>query len=77
MFLESLKAFSFPEKKIQIHHPEAIDDLFVTCCVLHNVLPDYDGHDNYDEIMLEDDEHTNAQNGILETIRRLNSGSGS
>ena len=69
--------FLFLENQIQIHNPKVIDDLFVTCCALHNVLLDYDGCDNWEETILEDDECMNAQHGILETIGRLNSGSGS
>ena len=68
------KRFLFLKNPIRMHHPETIDDLFVTCCVLHNILLDYDGYDNWEEIMLEDDECINVQYGILETIGILNGG---
>ena len=47
------------------------------CCALHNILLDCDGHDNWEEAMLEDDECMNVQHEILETIGRLNSRTGS
>ena len=71
------KRFLFFKNPIRSHHPEAINDLFVTCCVLHNILLDYDGYDNWEDVMLEDDECVNVQYGILETIGRLNSRTGS
>ena len=66
------KRFLFLKNPIRIHHPEEIDRLFVTCCVLHNIILEYDGYDNWEELMLENDECINVQYGILETIGRLN-----
>jgi hypothetical protein len=70
------KRFLFLKNPIRLHHPETIDALFVTCCVLHNILLDYDGYDNWEEVMLEDDECINVQYGILETIGVLTHGGG-
>ena len=50
------KRFLFLKNPIRIHHPEEIDRLFVTCCVLHNIILEYDGYDNWEEAMLENDE---------------------
>ena len=60
-----------------MHHPEEIDRLFVTYCILHNIILEYDGYDNWEEIMFENDECINVHYGILETIGRLNSNANS
>ena len=64
--------FLFTKPPYRMHHPALIDDLFVTCYLTRNILLDYDGCDNWEDTMLEDDECINAQCGILETTCRLN-----
>ena len=37
------KRFLFLKHPIRLHNPQQIEMVFVTCCVLHNILIDYDG----------------------------------
>ena len=48
------KRFLFLKHPIRIHSPHCIQRAFVTCCVLHNILIDYDGYDTWDEDNVED-----------------------
>ena len=48
------KRFLFLKHPIRIHSPHCIQRAFVTCCVLHNILIDYDGYDVWDEDNVED-----------------------
>ena len=66
------KRFLFLKNPIWIYHQEEIDRLFVTCCVLYNIILKYDGYKNWEEIILENNECINMQYGILETIEQLN-----
>ena len=71
------KRFLFLKIKIRIYRPEVTDDFFMTYCAMHNVLLEHCEHDNWEETMLEDDERTSVQCGILEAIGRMNSRPGS
>jgi hypothetical protein len=48
------KRFLYLKHPIRIHSPECIERVFVTCCVLHNILLDYDGYGTWDEDNVED-----------------------
>ena len=41
------KRFLFLKHPIRLHCPDKIHRAFVTCCVLHNILLDYDGYENW------------------------------
>jgi hypothetical protein len=43
------KGFLFLKHPIRIHIPHCIQHAFVTCCVLHNILIDYNGYETWDE----------------------------
>ena len=42
------KRFLFLKHPIWLHEPEQIENAFVTCCVLHNLLLDCDGYDDWE-----------------------------
>lgn len=57
---------------IRIHDPDLIHQTFATRYVLHNLLLEYDGMDNW-EYQLHDNKHdTNAAYGTLETLTSRN-----
>lgn len=57
---------------IRFHNPALIQRTFVTCCVFHNLLLEYDGMNNW-EYQLHDDEYdANAAYGTLETLATSN-----
>ena len=43
------KRFLILKHPIRLHSPYCIQRMFVTCCVLHNILLDYDGYDKWNE----------------------------
>ena len=43
------KRFLYLKHPIRIHSPYCIQRVFVTCCVLHNILLDYDGFEVWNE----------------------------
>ena len=66
------KRFLFLKHPIRFHDPVLIHRTFMTCCVLHNLLLEYDGMDNW-EYQLHDDEYdANAAYGTLETFAASN-----
>ena len=42
------KRFLLLKHPVRLHKPEQIQNAFVTCCVLHNLLLDYDGFDDWE-----------------------------
>ena len=48
------KRFLFLKHPTRIHSPEYIQRAFLTCCVLHNILLDYDRYNTWDEDKVED-----------------------
>ena len=69
------KRFLLLKHPIWLHELEQIQNAFVTCCVLHNLLLDYDGFDDWelrdtnweDEI---DVEHTKLEDKSKELARK-------
>ena len=53
---------------IRFQSPEIIHKTFLTCCVLHNLLLDYDGCDNWEYQMDDSEEDINAAYGTFETL---------
>ena len=50
---------------LRIHDPQKIERIFVTCCVIHNMLLEYDG---LDDKWIEDDEDIMPEYGIFEEL---------
>jgi hypothetical protein len=57
------KRFLILKHALRIHDPQKIERVFVTCCVLHNMLLEYDG---LDDKWIEDDEDIMPEYGIFE-----------
>lgn len=49
------KRFMFLKFPIRLHTPEAIEKVFRTCCLLHNWLLEYDGRDDWEKLLLEEE----------------------
>ena len=54
VFRNHEEKFLFLKHPIRIYSPHCIQRAFVTCCVLHNILIDYDGYDTWNEDNVED-----------------------
>ena len=61
------KRFLFLKHPIRIASAQKIERVFVTCCVLHNLLIDYDGMDNWNW----NDEDVNVEYNVPEDTARL------
>mmetsp|Transcript_14316 Transcript_14316/g.16648 ORF Transcript_14316/g.16648 Transcript_14316/m.16648 type:complete len:323 (+) Transcript_14316:290-1258(+) len=64
------KRFLVLKHAIRFQKPEEINDIFTTCCVLHNLILDYDGYDSWENVLLddEDEEAINVEYGWLEEL---------
>lgn len=63
------KRFLILKHPVRLHYPLHIQNVFVTCGVLHNLLLDYDGYDDWekrDEVGAEDIEHTKLEMSAIE-----------
>jgi hypothetical protein len=56
------KRFLFLKHPIRLHDPEQIQRVFTTCCVLHNILLDYDLYDDWHL----DESRIDVEYGVLE-----------
>ena len=65
------KRFLFLKHPIRFQSPEIIHRTFLTCCVLHNLLLDFDGFDNWEYQLHDDEEDANAAYGTIETLALL------
>ena len=61
------KRFLFLKHPIRLHCPDKIHRAFVTCCVLHNILLDYDGYDNWNF----NEEDISVEYNVLEEMAEL------
>jgi hypothetical protein len=43
------KGFMILKHPLHLQRLESIEHLFLACAVLHNMLSDYDGHDDWEE----------------------------
>ena len=43
------KRFLFLKHPVRLHNADTIHKAFVTCCVIHNILVDHDGRDNWND----------------------------
>ncbi len=50
------KRFMFLKTPIRLRDPKQIENAFMTCCVLHNLLLEYDGRDDWQEWLPETDD---------------------
>ena len=69
------KRFMFLKHPIRLHKLEHIQNIFVTCCVLHNLLLDYDGFDDWERWNMageEDIEHTNLERWAINRAANTN-----
>ena len=66
------KRFLFLKHPIRFHDPELIQRAVVTCFVLHNLLLEYDGKDNWEYQLCDDEYDANAAYGTLETLASCN-----
>ena len=62
------KRFLFLKHPIRFQSPEVIHRAFLTCCVLHNLLLDFDGFDNWEHQLDDNEEDIYAAYGTLETL---------
>ena len=65
------RRFLFLKHPIRFQSPEIIHRTFLTCCVLHNLLLDFDGLDNWEYQIDDNEEDANAAYGTLETLAFL------
>jgi Plant transposon protein. len=65
------KRFLFLKHPIRLHDPVQIQRAFVTCCVLHNILLDYDMNDEWNM----DESRIDVEYGILEESAALRAAS--
>lgn len=66
------KRFAIMKNKFWLHHKEQISDIFTTCCILHNMLHEWDGYDNWEEVeeeALRFDDECQAEVGDTLTMR--------
>lgn len=72
MCIRKLNKIIFLKHPIRFYDPVLIQRYFVTCCVPHSLLLEYDGIDNW-EYQLHDDEYdANAAHEILERLASSN-----
>lgn len=70
------KRFAILKNRFCLHNQEDIQDVFLTCCILHNMIHQWDGYDNWEEVeaqvrLLESEEgaHFNSGSGDAITMR--------
>ena len=63
--------FKILKHPIRMHSPEAIHKMFVTCCVLHNLLLDYDGRDTWRTEAGSSDGNSTEYDVLEETAERI------
>ena len=44
------KRFAILKHRMRFHHKEQIGRIFTACCILHNMLHDWDGYDNWESV---------------------------
>ena len=71
------KRFLLLKHPVRLHDPQQIQNAFVTCCVVHNLLLDYDGYDDWElrDRNWENDqdvEHTKLEKRSKELAARAN-----
>ena len=67
------KRFLFLKHPIRFHNPQHIQNTFVTCCALHNILLDFDGYDDWevrDIDWVPDVDHTNLEKRSKELAQK-------
>ena len=62
------KSFLFLKYPIRLYDLDVIKNTFVTCCVLHNLLLEYDGMDNWEYQLHNNEDDANVAYGTLETL---------
>lgn len=58
------KRFLFLKHPIRLHEPKDIENCFLTCCLIHNWLLEFDGRDDWEEWLenLDDDDNDDGLN---------------
>lgn len=58
------KRFLILKYPVRVIEPKKIEDIFVTCCVLHNLLHDFDGYDDWEkhDLVVYDNDHYPTNN---------------
>ena len=73
------KRFMFLKNPIRLQNKYVIQNCFFTCCLLHNWLLEYDGRDDWEDVLDEDDcdvEYGSLESMVDQEARTSTSGTG-
>src|SRR6056300_425717 len=55
------KRFMILKYALRVHELETVGKIFRTCCILHNMLHEYDGYDDWNEGSNLDEDHVDVE----------------